>query len=134
MSWPPSGATPINELNTEGYISCAFPTFPTGAADFVAPLPLTVTVGNYFKHLLMYADGRYMPDTLVFATLPSTQRCTGGHYRQAGSMSASTHMMPSSISLILLTWLLFISIIIVLQSQALRRKRVYRHVQLGSPL
>ena len=38
LSWPPSGATPINEFNTEGYISCAFPTlFPTGAADFVAP-------------------------------------------------------------------------------------------------
>ena len=24
--WPPSGATPINEFSTEGYISCAFPT------------------------------------------------------------------------------------------------------------
>ena len=60
LSWPPSGATPINEFNTEGYISCAFPTlFPTGAADFVAPRPLVVTVGNYFKHLLMYADGRF---------------------------------------------------------------------------
>ena len=60
VSWPPSGATPINEFNTEGYISCAFPTlFPTGAADFVAPRPLAVTVGNYFKHLLMYADGRF---------------------------------------------------------------------------
>ena len=60
VSWPPSGVTPINEFNTEGYISCAFPTlFPTGAADFVAPRPLAVTVGNYFKHLLMYADGRF---------------------------------------------------------------------------
>ena len=55
-----------------------------------------------------------LPDTLVFATLPSTQRCAGGHYRQAGSMSASTHMMPSSFSSIVLTWLLFISTIIVL--------------------
>ena len=26
VSWPPSGSTPINELDTEGYISCAFPT------------------------------------------------------------------------------------------------------------
>ena len=60
VSWPPSGATPINEFNTEGYISCAFPTlFPTGAADFVTPRPLAVTVGNYFKHLLMNADGRF---------------------------------------------------------------------------
>ena len=54
-----------------------------------------------------------LPDTLVFATLPSTQRCAGWHYRQAGSVSASTHMMPSSFSSIVLTWLLFISTIIV---------------------
>ena len=30
VPWPPSSGTPINEFNTEGYISCAFPTlFPT---------------------------------------------------------------------------------------------------------
>ena len=55
VPWPSSSGTPINEFNTEGYISCAFPTlFPTGAADFVAPQPNAVTIGNYFKHLLMY--------------------------------------------------------------------------------
>ena len=60
VMWPPSGGTPINEFKTEGYISCAFPTlFPTGAADFVAPRQHTVTVGNYFKHLMMYQDGRF---------------------------------------------------------------------------
>ena len=60
LSWPHSGSTPINEFNTEGYISCAFPTlFPIGAADFVAPRPLAVTIGNYFKHLMMYEDGRF---------------------------------------------------------------------------
>ncbi len=60
LSWPPSGVTPINEFNTEGYISCAYPTlFPTGAADFIAPRPCAVTVGNYFKHLIMYEDGRF---------------------------------------------------------------------------
>ena len=60
LSWPPSGAIPINEFTTEGYMSCAFPTlFPTGDADFVAPWPLTVTIGNYFKHLLLYKDGRF---------------------------------------------------------------------------
>ena len=26
VMWPPTSATPINEFNTEGYISCAFPT------------------------------------------------------------------------------------------------------------
>ena len=59
VSWPPTGSTPINEFNTEGYMSCAFPTlFPTGAADFIAPRTHSVTIGNYFKHLMMYKDGR----------------------------------------------------------------------------
>ena len=41
-------------------MSCAFPSlFPTGAADFVAPRPRTVTIGNYFKHLMQYHDGRF---------------------------------------------------------------------------
>ena len=58
--WPPSGATPINEFSTEDYMSCAFPIlFLTGAADFVAPRPFQVTIGNYFKHLLMYKDGQF---------------------------------------------------------------------------
>ena len=48
MSWPPSGSTTIDEFNTEGYMSCAFPTlFPTGATDFLAPRPLAVTIGKY---------------------------------------------------------------------------------------
>ena len=58
--WPPTSGTPINEFNTEGYITCAFPTlFPTGAADFVAPRPHSVTIGNYVKHLMIYEDGRF---------------------------------------------------------------------------
>jgi hypothetical protein len=60
VSWPQSGSTPINEFNTEGYMSCAFPTlFPTGAADFLAPRPLAVTIGNYLKHMMRYKDGRF---------------------------------------------------------------------------
>ena len=60
LPWPSSSGTPINEFTTEGYMSCAFPTlFPTGAADFVAPRPRTVTIGNYFKHLMQYHDGRF---------------------------------------------------------------------------
>ena len=60
VMWPPAGGTPINEFKTEGYFSCAFPTlFPTGAADFVAPRLHTITVRNYFKHLLMHEDGRF---------------------------------------------------------------------------
>ena len=41
-------------------MTCAFPVlFPTGAADFSASRPRTVTIGYYFKHLLMYRDGRF---------------------------------------------------------------------------
>ena len=41
-------------------MSCAFPTlFPTGATDFVAPRPRALTIGNYFKHLLLYKDGQF---------------------------------------------------------------------------
>ncbi len=60
VPWPKSGDTPVNEFQTEGYITCAFPTlFPTGAGDFVVPRPRTVTAGNYFKHLMMYGDGQF---------------------------------------------------------------------------
>ena len=60
VSWPSSSGNPINEFTTEGYISCAFPTlFPTGAADFVAPRQRCVTVGNYFKHMMLYHDMRF---------------------------------------------------------------------------
>ena len=60
VPWPPRADAPINEFVTEGYISCAFPTlFPTGAGDFLAPRERVVTVGNYFKHLMRYDDGRF---------------------------------------------------------------------------
>ena len=58
--WPTRSNTPINEFNTQGYFTCAFPTlFPTGAGDFSAPRIHTVTIGNYFKHFLLYKDGRF---------------------------------------------------------------------------
>ena len=60
VPWPSRADAPINEFVTEGYISCAFPTlFPTGAGDFLAPRERVVTVGNYFKHLMRYDDGRF---------------------------------------------------------------------------
>ena len=91
-----------------------------GAADFVAPRPLAVTVGNY---LLMYADGRFArhPRFRYFALN------TDGHYRQAGSMSASTHMMPSSFSSIVLTWLLFY------HCSSITSTETQFHVRSGSP-
>ena len=75
--WPSIGGTPINEFQTEGYFSMAFPTmFPkgkiimvldniylyllhVGAADFNGIRMNSVTVGNYFTHLMKYDDGRF---------------------------------------------------------------------------
>ena len=60
MMWPTIGGTPINEFTTEGYFSLAFPTlFPTGAAEFLGQRHNSVTVGYYFKHLMMFGDGRF---------------------------------------------------------------------------
>ena len=60
VPWPENGSVPIDEFKTEGYISCAFPTlFPTGEADFLAPRLQSVTVGMYFRHLMMYGEGRF---------------------------------------------------------------------------
>ena len=54
------GGVPINEFTTDGYFSCAFPTlFPTGAGDFSGQRQNQVTIGNYFKHLMMYDDNRF---------------------------------------------------------------------------
>ena len=60
VMWPTIGGAPINEFTTEGYFSCAFPTlFPTGAGDFSGQRQNQVTIGNYFKHLIMYDDSRF---------------------------------------------------------------------------
>ena len=60
VSWPQVGDSPISEFTTEGYISCAFPTLlPTGEAEFLSPRQNTVTIGNYFKHLMSYGDGQF---------------------------------------------------------------------------
>ena len=60
VNWPSISGNPVNEFTTEGYTSCAFPTlFPTGSADFVSPHQCSVTIGNYFKHLMLYSDSRF---------------------------------------------------------------------------
>ena len=60
LIWPTIGGTPINEFTTEGYFSCAFSTlFLTGAADFSGQRQNQVTIGSYFKHLMMFEDGRF---------------------------------------------------------------------------
>ena len=89
------GGVPINEFTTEGYFSCAFPTlFPTGAGDFSGLRQNQVTIGNYFKHLMMYDDNR-LPNTHVSASSPSTLRCDGVHFRPAECTSSNTLVIPS---------------------------------------
>ena len=86
-----------------------------GAADFIAPRPLAVTVGNYFKHLLMYADGRFArhPHFRYFA-LNTELRWRA---LLAGRIYVCQHPHDAQLFFVLL----FISAIIILQSQALRR-------------
>ena len=60
LMWPSIGGMPLNEFTTEGYFTCAFPTlFPTGAGDFLGQCQVPVTIGNYFKHLMQYDNGRF---------------------------------------------------------------------------
>jgi hypothetical protein len=69
---------PINEFTTEGYFSCAFPTlFPTGAGDFLGQRQIQVTIGNYFKHLMMYDDSCFAkhPCFRFFALNTEMQWC-----------------------------------------------------------
>ena len=47
MSSPPRATSPVH-----------FP-FPTGAGDFSGQRQNQVTIGNYFKHLMMYDDNRF---------------------------------------------------------------------------
>jgi hypothetical protein len=60
INMPPADAqNPVNE-NTLRYMSMAFPTlFPDGRADFNQPRLHSVTLGDYFKHLHLYKDGRF---------------------------------------------------------------------------
>ena len=59
VSWPQVGDSPISEFTTEEYMSCTFPTLlPTGEAEFLSPRQNTVTIGNYFKHLMRDMVGR----------------------------------------------------------------------------
>lgn len=60
VRWPSTSGNAINEFTTEGYMSCAFPSlFPTGAADFISPRQRSVTIGGYFRHLMLYHDQRF---------------------------------------------------------------------------
>ena len=60
LMWPSIEGVPLNEFTTEGYFTRAFPTlFPTGAGDFLGQRQVQVTIGNYFKHLMQYDDGRF---------------------------------------------------------------------------
>ncbi|KAI9916274.1 hypothetical protein PsorP6_016761 [Peronosclerospora sorghi] len=91
LNWPTTSDTPINEFQTEGYISQAFPhLFPSGAADFLAPRLVKVKPAEYFKHLMKYEDGRFGRDPRFrdFA-LNACMRC-GKHLRPAGYTSANT--------------------------------------------
>ncbi|EXX58668.1 uncharacterized protein LOC105316640 [Rhizophagus irregularis DAOM 181602=DAOM 197198] len=60
IAWPQINSSPINEFQTPGYIACAFSTlYPTGCADLRAERIWDIKPAEYFKHLLLYKDGRF---------------------------------------------------------------------------
>jgi len=97
-TWPTQGQTPINEFQHEGYFTCTFPTlYPTGLAEFLAPRVNAITIGNYFKHLMLYYDGRFAkhPRIRYFALNTQMRWCalhTGRVYvRQSPENGQLTH-------------------------------------------
>ena len=53
IDWPPIGLSPINEYNTEGLLSMAFPTlFPTGVPMLKQPCLYEVSMQEYALHLI----------------------------------------------------------------------------------
>ena len=60
IAWPQINSNPVNEFQTSGYIACAFPSlYPTGSADLRAERIRDIKPAEYFKHLLLYKDGRF---------------------------------------------------------------------------
>ena len=91
----------------------------SGAADFVAPRPLAVTVGNY---LLMYADGRFARHRHFRYFALNTEMCWLA--LQAGWICVHQH--PHNAQLFFFDCVNMV----VIQSQAWRRNV---HVRSGSP-
>ena len=60
IDWPPIEMSLINEYNTEGLHSMAFPTlFPTGTTMLLQPRIHEVDMHEYALHLIRYHDNRF---------------------------------------------------------------------------
>lgn len=63
IDWPQRDPDPVNEFECKGFICMAFPVlFPRGKADFKEPRKITVTLKEYFEHLMLYKDRRFSKD------------------------------------------------------------------------
>lgn len=63
INFPTLSESPVNEFDTAGFIVMAFPSlFPTGEADFKQARRTTVTLKEYFEHLMLYDDRRFARD------------------------------------------------------------------------
>ncbi|GES82793.1 uncharacterized protein LOC105316640 [Rhizophagus clarus] len=64
ITWPQINNNPINEFQMAGYIACAFPSlYSTESADFCAEHIRDIKPAKYFRHLLLYKDGRFTQHT-----------------------------------------------------------------------
>ena len=60
LQWPTVGLSPINEYNTEGLFSIAFPSlFPTGSSMINQPRLRDVEMHELALHLMRYHDNRF---------------------------------------------------------------------------
>jgi hypothetical protein len=67
LQWPTVSDQPLNEFQTSGLMSLAFPhLFPTGAGDYSASRLRDIQIGDYVKHLMKYKDGRFRKDDRFF--------------------------------------------------------------------
>ena len=60
IDFPPIEMSPLNEYNTEGLLSMAFPTlFSTGTTMLLQPHIHEVDMHKYALHLILYHDNRF---------------------------------------------------------------------------
>jgi hypothetical protein len=60
IEWPHNDVSPVDEFNSPRYIARAFPTlYPWGIGDLNEPRIKEIKPAEYFKHLLVYKNGRF---------------------------------------------------------------------------
>ena len=95
MMWPLLEEYPVmHHRRATSPVHFPHSSLPVRTGDFSGQRQNQVTIGNYFKHLMMN-DPNVLPNTHVSASSPSTLICDGVHFRPAEYTSSNTLVMPS---------------------------------------